>query len=134
MMSAPTIIVGIGKTENGYVVFDQLRRQHYAADERALAAVLAQLCNDDEIPKTERIDPTQAKVREAAVKIAKQVAPKYADLAEPVVDGIEAFAKFVHSKITKESSEAAKPKPPPEPKRRMPPLSRTRAPKAEGQR
>jgi len=98
-MSEPTIIVGVAKTATGYVVYDQLQREHHAADMRTLGVILAGLLEDDEIPVPEKVTTNAAKLRAHAVKTAASLVPAHAELAEPVIDGLTALLKFVHQKI-----------------------------------
>ena len=125
-MAEPTIIIGVAKTETGYVIYDQLQREHHAADERTLGTIMAGLLDDDEIPAPERVSTNADKLRKHAVKTAAQLVPQHAELAEPVVDGITALFKFVHKKI----KEPRPPKPPksrgPSPGRRVTPKSTVR--------
>lgn len=99
-MAEPTIIVGIAKTPTGYVVMDQLQREHHAVNEQILGAIVASLCTDEEIPKAERIAPNAEKIRTAAVKVARKLLPEYGEVAEPIIDGLTGFARFVHAKVT----------------------------------
>ncbi len=107
-MPDPTIIVGIAKTPSGYVVMDQLQREHHAPNEHMLGQIVAALCTDDEIPKAERVAPNNEKLRGAAVKVARKLLPDYGDAAEPIVDGLTGLARFVHAKITAPASPKAR--------------------------
>jgi len=118
-MSEPTIIIGVAKTDSGYVIYDQLQREHHAADQRTLGIIMAGLLDDDELPEPEKVSTNAQKVRNAAVKTAAQLVPQHAELAEPVVDGITALLQFVHKKMKE-------PRPPKAPKTRDPTPGRRR--------
>lgn len=117
-MSEPTIIIGISKTETGYVVFDQFQREHHAYDERTMGMIIAHLLADG--PKAEKVAPGVEKVRRAAVEIAGSLMPpRYAAATEPLVDALGTLARFVVRK-------AREPKATKPPKTRAPTPSRRR--------
>lgn len=118
MAAEPTIIVGIAKTKTGYVVLDQLQREHHAADIVSLGGLIAALCTDEDIPKAERIKPNAEKLREVGIKVVRKIVPNYGEAAEPIVDGVTIIAKLLHARITAPSP----------PKMRGPRPSRTAAP------
>jgi hypothetical protein len=99
-MNHPTIILGIAKAGSTYVVFTSDECEHVATSEAQLGQLIAGLLAEPDRATVETVAPTATKIRSAAVKIAKRMLPGYEELSEPVVDGLTAFGKFLHKKMT----------------------------------
>lgn len=109
-MSEAILILGVARTAKGFKVLDG-QNEHEVRTEAELGTLIARLTTDENLPRAESVAPVRAKVRKAAVQIARNVIPaRFSDAPEPLVDLIEGFASFVARKI----------KEPPKPKTRGP--------------
>ena len=95
-MPQPMLIVGITRTDAGFVVHDQHQAEHPAANETELGTVIAKMIAAADVPKAEVVSPTANKIHSAAVDIANRVIPqRYQGAGEPLVNVLTDIAQAV---------------------------------------
>lgn len=109
-MPDPKVIIGIAPFEGGYTVFDQLGREHVVTDPKAVWSLLAELCGETDLPKTELVSPLGEKFKAAAVKIGSRfVPPEYHEAVEPLVEVLGRAGNGIAEWVRRPKAVVAKP-------------------------